>query len=43
MVAEEICLCDAELEVEDVEILALDATNVAFAKDACTERPVDVL
>ena len=34
---------DAELEVEDLEELALDARDVATAEDARAEGPVGVL
>ena len=43
VMGEQIVFCDLELEVEDVEVLALDAADVALAKDACAECPVDVL
>lgn len=43
VVAQEVGLCDAELKVENVEVLAFDTTNVAFAKDTGTECPVDIL
>ena len=43
MVREEVGFGDGELEVENVEELALDATNVALAEDPGAERPVDVL
>lgn len=33
MVAQEVVLCDAQFEIEDVEELALDASYVAFAED----------
>lgn len=33
---------NAKLEIEHVEELALDATDIALAKDASAERPVDV-
>lgn len=34
---------DAELEVEDLEELALDACDIATAKDAGAESPMHVL
>lgn len=34
---------DAELEIEDLEELALDACNIATAKDAGAESPMNVL
>ena len=43
VVCEEIRFGDAELKVEDVEELALDAANVTLAEDPGAERPVDVL
>lgn len=43
VVAEEVVLGDLELEVEHVEILALDAADIAFAEDTRAERPVHVL
>lgn len=43
VVAEDIGLCDAEFKVENVEILAFDATDVAFAKDTGAQGPVDIL
>ena len=43
VVGEEVGLGEAELVVEDVEELALDAADVALAKDPGAERPVDVL
>ena len=43
MVGEEVGLSEAELVVEDVEELPLDAADVPLAKDPCAERPVDVL
>jgi hypothetical protein len=33
VVAEDIVLSDLELEIEDIKILALDATDIALAKD----------
>lgn len=37
-------LCvDAELEVEDLEELTLDACDIATTKDAGAERPMNVL
>lgn len=42
VVAENIVFGDGELKVEDVEKLALDAADIALAKHARTERPVDV-
>lgn len=43
VVREEVRLGDGEVPVEDVEELALDAADIALAKDAGAERPVDVL
>jgi hypothetical protein len=43
MVAQDVIFCDFELEVEDIEIFSLDATNVPLAKNASAHRPVDVL
>lgn len=43
MVAQDIGLGDTELEIEDIEVLALDATNVTLAKDTGTKSPVYVL
>jgi hypothetical protein len=43
VVRENVVLGDAELEVKDIQKLALDAPNVALAKDAGADRPVDVL
>lgn len=34
---------DAELEVEDLEELALDACDIATAKDASAKSPMNVL
>ena len=43
VVGEEVGLGEAELVVEDVEELTLDAADVALAEDSRAERPVDVL
>ena len=43
VVREEVVFLEGELEVEDVEELALDASDVALAKHSCAERPMDVL
>lgn len=43
VVAEKVVLSDLELEVEHVEVLALDAADIAFAEDTRAERPVDIL
>ena len=43
VVREEVGFGDGELEVEDVQELALDTTDVALAEDPGAERPVDVL
>lgn len=43
VVAEDIILGYAELEVEDIEELALDAANVPLAKDTRAHGPVDIL
>lgn len=42
VVAKDIVLGDRELKVENVQELALNATNVALAEHAGAERPVDV-
>ena len=43
VVREEVGFGDAELEVEDVEELTLDAADVALAEDPRAQRPVNVL
>lgn len=43
VVGEDVGFGEAELVVEDVEELALDAAHVPLAKDTGAERPVDVL
>ena len=43
VVREEVGFGDAELEVEDVEELTLDAPDIPLAEDPGAERPVDVL
>ena len=43
VVGEEVRLGDGELEVEDVEELTLDATDIPLAEDHGAERPMDVL
>lgn len=43
MVAEDIGFCNAKLKVEDIEVFTFDATNVTFAENASTERPVHIL
>ena len=43
VVGKEVCFCDAEFEIEDVEEFTLDASDVALAEDSCAQRPVDVL
>lgn len=43
VVREDVCLRDGEIPVKDGEELALDAANIALAKDAGAHRPVDVL
>lgn len=40
---EDVVLGNAELEIKDIQKLALDAPNVALAKNAGADRPVDVL
>ena len=43
VVREEVGFGDAELEVEAVEELTLDAADVALAEDPRAQRPVNVL
>jgi len=43
MVAEDVGFCNAKLKVEDIEVFTFDATNVTFAENASTERPVHIL
>jgi hypothetical protein len=43
VVAQDVIFRDPEFKVEDIEVFALDAANVALAEDACAHRPVDVL
>ncbi len=43
MVAQEVCLGNTELEVQDIEVLPLNPTHVPFAENTGTERPMDVL
>jgi hypothetical protein len=41
--AHQVCLRDAELEVEHLEELPLDSANVPWTKEICAHRPVHVL
>ena len=43
VVRENIVLSDAQLEVEDVEELALYPADIPLAEDTCAESPVYVL
>lgn len=43
VVTENVSLCDPELEVKDIEVLALNATDITLAKDTGTKCPVYVL
>ena len=43
MVRKYVTLADAELEIEDIEKLSLDPSYIAFAENACADRPMDVL
>jgi len=43
MVAEDIVFLDAELEVEDIEELTLDASNISLAEDTGAECPMYIL
>jgi len=43
MVAEQVCLCDCQLKVQNVEIFAFNAAHVTLAEDAGAKCPVDVL
>ena len=43
VVCHDVRLRDRELEVEDLEELALDTAHVALAEHAGAQRPVDVL
>jgi hypothetical protein len=43
MVAEDVILGNAELEIEYIKELALDPSNVPFAEHACAYRPMHIL
>lgn len=43
MVAEKVGFCDAELKIQDIEVLSLNTTHIPLAENTSTKCPVHVL